>query len=277
MAKNKKKTLGIKTTRYFTKTCSNCKLEYPNWFTNCPKCGAAWDESEAEEIEESGELKKKTIKIVVKITEEDFDNKLEQVKLVFSADHGKSWYQMKMENQLDYFIAEIAEVPIGSLVIYYIEVSLINGEKVIENNDGNYYLYNVGMTEKMLQRTSTFKEERLESGKEAKEYDSSDEMRVEAHPPLIKESIGLNDSITPHKADNLKVISPIANLDKEKKISRDSFILPPIKPIDYKVEKNLTIFGTPQTQIDPDLRICPHCNSKIKKMWSTCPICGKSI
>ena len=50
MAKDKKKSLGIKTTRYFTKTCLKCNFEYPNWFTNCPKCGIAWDSVEAEKI-----------------------------------------------------------------------------------------------------------------------------------------------------------------------------------------------------------------------------------
>ena len=49
-----KKGLGIKTTRYFTKSCSKCSFEYPNWFTNCPKCGAAWDEMEAKAIRLSG-------------------------------------------------------------------------------------------------------------------------------------------------------------------------------------------------------------------------------
>ena len=38
-----------------------------------------------------------------------------------------------------------------------------------------------------------------------------------------------------------------------------------------------TIFGKPQTRIDPDLKVCTHCKSKIKKMWSICPICGKNI
>jgi predicted ATP-dependent serine protease len=41
-----KKGIGIKTTRYFTKNCSKCSYEYPNWFTNCPKCGVAWDDAE---------------------------------------------------------------------------------------------------------------------------------------------------------------------------------------------------------------------------------------
>ena len=86
MGKEKKKSLGIKTTRYFTKTCTKCKFEYPNWFTNCPKCGAAWDSVEAEKTTGAKEALKKTIKIIVKITEEDFNNTLERVKLIFSAD-----------------------------------------------------------------------------------------------------------------------------------------------------------------------------------------------
>lgn len=254
MAKDKKKTLGIKTTRYFTKTCSNCNLEYPNWFTNCPKCGVAWDEIEPEE---TGELKKKTIKIVVKITEEDFDNKLEQVKLIFSADHGKSWFQMKMENKLDYFIAEIAEVPIGSLIIYYIEVTLINGEKVVENNEGAYYFYNVGMAfEKIEKKTGVFMEER-------ETQDSSKRHLFKSNSSILHET-------TPKSGMNL-------DRELEKNVFKNSFIQPPIEPIDYEIQESFTIFGKPQTQIDPDLRICPHCNSKIKKMWSTCPICGKSV
>jgi len=279
MAKNKKKTLGIKTTRYFTKTCSKCKLEYPNWFTNCPKCGVAWDETKAKEIEETGEPIKKTIKIVVKITEEDFDNKLGLVKLIFSADNGKSWYQMKMENKLDYFIAEITEVPIGSLVIYYIEVIFVNGEKVIENNEGKYYLYNVGVNlEKKIQDTRAVEEQISQSGKEAEEYAINSESRVESHISLESEVIGKNSKI-PDVSNDLKIVKPVENLNIEtiKKNSKLSFIQPPVKPIDYNIEDSLTIFGRPQTQIDPELKICSNCNSKIKKMWSTCPICGKPI
>ena len=145
MGKDKKKTLGIKTSRYFTKNCTTCKFAYPNWFTNCPKCGAAWDSTKAvETVEEKGSLKK-TIKIVVKITEEDFNNTLERVQLIFSADHGKSWYRLRMEHELDYFIAEIADVPMGSIIIYYIEVLLAHREVVSEINEGNYFHYEVGI------------------------------------------------------------------------------------------------------------------------------------
>jgi hypothetical protein len=53
-----------------------------------------------------------------------------------------------------------------------------------------------------------------------------------------------------------------------------------LKPIYDKKPANsnkMTIFGTPQTQVDPNLKLCPHCNSKIKKMWSKCPLCGKDV
>ena len=52
----------------------------------------------------------------------------------------------------------------------------------------------------------------------------------------------------------------------------------PVKDISQvKESNNVTIFGKPQTMIDPDLKICVHCKSKIKRIWSTCPICGKNL
>ena len=257
MAKDKKKTIGIKTTRYFTKTCSKCNFEYPNWFTNCPKCGVAWDEAEIEEFEESGEPKKKTIKIVVKITEEDFDNKLDAVKLIFSADHGKTWYQMKMEIKMDYFIAEIVEVPIGSFIIYYIEVILVNGEIVIENNDGKYFVYKVGIPLEQTEKKPIKEEIKMKKAyirqamQKNQEYNLPTEKKVDSTGKLTKQMF-VKSTMIPQKSHQ-------------------------IKPIEYKIEDSTTIFGKPQTQIDPELKICPYCNSKIKKMWSTCPICGKPI
>ena len=50
-----------------------------------------------------------------------------------------------MEHELDYFIAEIADVPMGSIIIYYIEVLLAHGEVVTENNEGKYFHYEVGI------------------------------------------------------------------------------------------------------------------------------------
>ncbi|MFX1377201.1 MAG: hypothetical protein ACFFA0_15455 [Promethearchaeota archaeon] len=236
-----KKSLGIKTTRYFTKNCSKCGFEYPNWFTNCPKCGAAWDEMEAKAFYTPTDDQKKKIKIVVKITEDDFNKAILYVNLIFSADQGKSWYQMPMDAKMDYYIAEIDEIPVGSVVIYYIEVYLENGEKIIENNDSKYYYYKVGVPiggpeEKPSEsEKKAFKEQLKETPIDPQSY--------------YKDTYSLQDPVKSKMANNYSIQSP----------------------------KDSTIFGKPQTKIDPELKVCSYCNSKIKKMWSTCPICGKDL
>jgi len=258
MGKDKKKKLGIKTTRYFTKLCTNCMFEYPNWFTNCPKCGAAWDSVKAEKIVGQKEIQKKTIKIVVKITEENFNNTLERVQLIFSADHGKSWYRFQMEHELDYFIAEIAEVPMGSIIIYYIEVLLAHGETIIENNEGNYFYYEVGIPIE----NSEVNRQLPQQATVTSEYNEKPEVRKNS---LTKPNLNLQENLRDSSA-------PLSQIYINR---RD--IQPPQQPKRYSVDDNVTIFGKLQTQIDPELKICPYCNSKIKKLWSTCPICGKNL
>ncbi|MFX1396952.1 MAG: hypothetical protein ACFFAS_07890 [Promethearchaeota archaeon] len=226
--------IGIKTARYFTKKCSKCNTEYPNWFTNCPKCGTAWDEIKAKTTEKSEEYKK-NVKIVVKITEEDFNQEILDVKLVFSADQGKSWYQMKMTNEIDHYMAKLSKVPNNSVIIYYIELYLANGEKIVENNDEKYYYYRVGVA----------KEETKEEP-------------PEAYYEKMKENI---DSMTASPQDYYDI--PPEDLSEGERTSL--------------LQKNLTIFGKPQVAMDSSLKICSNCNSKIKKMWTTCPICGKEI
>jgi predicted oxidoreductase (fatty acid repression mutant protein) len=258
MGKDKKKTIGIKTTRYFTKNCTNCQFAYPNWFTNCPKCGATWNSAKAVEPVGEKEILKKTIKIVVKITEEDFNNTLERVQLIFSADHGKSWYRLRMEHELDYFIAEIADVPMYSIIIYYIEVLLAHGEVVVENNEGNYFHYEVGIPIEESEANRNI----LNKTAVSSEYNEKSEVAKNT----IEES-------------NLKIqekLTESATLPSQIYINNKK-IQPPQQPKSYSAEDNVTIFGKLQTQIDPDLKICPYCNSKIKKLWSTCPICGKNL
>ncbi|MFX1327655.1 MAG: hypothetical protein ACFE91_05855 [Promethearchaeota archaeon] len=256
-----KKTLGIKTTRYFTKNCSKCSFEYPNWFTNCPKCGAAWDDTEV--IPTAKEINKKTIKIVVKITEEDFNKSISFVNLIFSADQGTSWYQMEMEEKLDYYIAEIAEVPVGSIIIYYIEVYLEDGEKVIENNDGNYFFYKVGIS-----------------------IEEDEKKPPQPERAIIKDRIK-ETPIKPQKYHKPQTEIPKQKshvtqemLEKSNTIPQKQIRAPRssrLKVSDEYDLNNATIFGKPQTKIDPELKVCIHCNSKIKKMWSICPICGKNL
>ena len=250
MGKKKKSKLGIKTARFFTKTCSNCDNEYPNWFVCCPGCGTAWDKEERKEIVDSEKLTKKNVKIVVKITEEDFNEPISTVDLIFSGDQGQSWYKMKMEFKSDYFLAEIIEVPIGASIIYYIEVELKNGEKILENNDGEYFIYKVG-THEIEEPAEPLKEEKLgEIPSRPQEYFKPQESSFTT-PIINNQEIQNEENPAPEYIESPKEF--------------------------FKDSNDLTIFGIPQTEKDPDLKICPKCDSKIKKMWNICPICGHRI
>ena len=257
MGKEKKK-LGIKTTRYYTKQCDKCSFEYPNWFTNCPKCGSSWDNTEV--ISAPKEANKKTIKIVVKITEETFNKSIFTVNLIFSADQGKSWYQMEMDPKMDYFIAEIVEVPVGSVIIYYVEVYLEDGEKIVENNEGKYFFYKVGVPIGEAEPEATAQE----SEAIKKSIDQSTYKPQKYHKPPI-EAPPQKSSVTRETVEHFTAIPKEEIKSPEESISQE-----------YHMETT-TIFGKPQTEIDPELKICTHCNSKIKKMWSICPICGKAL
>ncbi|MFX1313345.1 MAG: hypothetical protein ACFFHD_12130 [Promethearchaeota archaeon] len=252
-----KKSLGIKTTRYYTKDCSKCGFEYPNWFTNCPKCGAAWDELVTKSFATHKETHKKTVKIVVKITEEDFNKTIKNVNLIFSADEGKSWYQMKMDKKIDYYIAEIAEIPIGSVIIYYIEVFLEDGEKIIENNDNQYYYYKVGFTVEEAEEKPSEKERK--------------KIEEEIKKSPIKPQKYYRETKEPKSHISKKMI------EQSTKTPEQNIQSSQVNDSKTPLSNNITIFGKPQTKIDPELKICSHCNSKIKKMWSICPICGKSL
>lgn len=257
MGKEKKK-FGIKTTRYYTKNCANCSFEYPNWFTNCPKCGASWNNTEI--VPAPKETNKKTIKIVVKITEETFNKAIFSVILIFSADQGKSWYQMEMDPKMDYYIAEITEIPIGSVIIYYVEVYLEDGEKIIENNEGKYFFYKVGVpieeseAEVSPQESEAIKKRIDQSTSKPRQYQK---------PPI--ETPSPRPRITREMFEQSTIIP-----QEKKKVPKQT------SSQEYTLQA-ATIFGKPQTEIDPELKTCSHCKSKIKKMWSICPICGKSL
>jgi len=182
------------------------------------------------------------------------------VNLIFSADQGKSWYQMEMESKMDYYIAEIAEVPIGSVIIYYVEVCLEDGERIIENNDNKYFFYKVGVP---LGETET-------------------ETPKPEHKVLEKNI--RETPIKPQKYTKPQVELPPEKTHVTREMVEKSTVIPqdqikaPVEENPYEYSKaEQTIFGKPQTQIDPELKVCIHCKSKIKKMWSICPICGKSL
>lgn len=252
----------IKTARYFTKTCSNCNTEYPNWFTNCPQCHQAWDEAKAQSEILKGE--RKDVKILVKIPVEGFSQPIDRVNLIFSGDKGKSWYRIKMNYKDDYYLGEIAEVPVASLILYYIEVILENGEKIIENNEGKFFLYRVGSKyEKQEEKTTKSEATKIQEGIDSAQKPPQDyyipEEKAEIKENPIFESSNFRPSVE-YSEDAVK--NTFISSEKIPKGNKDS---------------EMTIFGTPQTELDPNLKLCPHCQSKIKSFWSTCPICGVKI
>ena len=143
-----KKKFEIKTSKYFTKTREKCKKEYPSWFVSCPYCKAPWDQKKYEQEQQKGAKLKKDVKIMVKITEENFDEPIKKVNLKFSPNKGQSWYLLQMEEKSDnIYEAEVLEVPDETTLMYFIEVELTNNEIVIENNEGEYYHYKVSSSE----------------------------------------------------------------------------------------------------------------------------------
>lgn len=275
MGKKNKSKLGIKTSRYFTKECSNCGYEYPNWFVSCPKCGAAWDDTSIDDKA----FVKKNVKIVAKVTEEDFQEPIKDVNLIFSGDQGNSWYKMNMDFKSDYYVAEILEVPDGAQIIYYIEVILISGEKILENNEGKFFIYHVGGVERKKEiqpekRIAPKKEispqKKVVPKQEIPKGKSSPESVPEVQkvtPPQPKQYFKPSDSVSSSNK------SPEKSMDFSRKVTeyhKEPKKISPNRP-------NFTIFGEPQTEKETDLRICPNCDSKIKTMWTVCPICGHKL
>ena len=321
MAKKKEKlTAKIKTSRYWTKTCSNpkCNFEYPNWFTSCPKCHTSWTQSTSAVFDKMDKIpSKKTIKIVVKITDESPENPIIDVRLRFTADGGNSWFQVPMEKHQDFYLSEIEEMPLGSKVIYYIEAEDASGEIYIENNDGKYFAYYVETQPTVKQ--SAIKAQK-KTRQQQREGDVSDkpflyesqnfkktvnalekktqqivsQIQTQSKPPQeevifqdksqpqpVKKGSPLHPVKVPQKGSPIKKsqVQPVKIPQKSNSVltpPRQKITKPKVQePQQPKIQDNeLTIFGKPQRKIDENLKVCPNCQSKIKSVWTSCPICG---
>ncbi len=321
MAKKKEKlTAKIKTSRYWTKTCSNpkCNFEYPNWFTSCPKCHTSWTQSTSAVIDKMEKIpSKKTIKIVVKITDESPENPIIDVRLRFTADGGNSWFQVPMEKQQDFYLSEIEEMPLGSKVIYYIEAEDASGEIYIENNEGKYFAYYVGPQPAVKQSTVKSQKKTGQAPLEGEVLDKpflyesqnysntikalekkSKQLFSQTQTPrkLPQEQVIFQDKSQPQPVKKGSLLQPVKIPKKGSPLKKsqvqpvkipqksNSVQVPPrqeiIKqkvqePQQPKIQDNeLTIFGKPQRKIDENLKVCPNCQSKIKSIWTSCPICG---
>ncbi len=250
----------IKTTRYWTRKCSNCSFEYPNWFTVCPKCHVAWNGQSTDASSGTAQVKtsqvppveqekEKTIKIIAQLTEENV--KITKLTLFFSADNGISWFQMDMNRETDYFAADILNVPINSTIVYYLKVIDENGLEFIEDNNQNYYYYHVS---------------------EVMESEIPESM-----PPATKPT----DTPAPYMSQS----SAMESLPPSTNITENDMYIPPVPPKKEPLTSSSTqdtqqkpqgVVFTPldQVQRDDNLKLCPNCQSKIKADWGICPICG---
>jgi hypothetical protein len=229
----------LKTARYWTRKCPNCGFEYPNWFVSCPKCHAAWNEVKTDDFQAEvsqqppiQQTKEKTIKIIAQIAE--MESQIKELILIFSADNGISWFQMPMVYENDYFVAEIANVPISSVIIYYLKGTDDTNEEFIEDNNGEFYYYQV--TEEITQNSS---------------------------PP----DKTMDKSITPNKIErDLSPVAPTTNYSELQTKRKNTQAI--------KKESDVIFSPLNELRKDTNLKACPSCNSKIKTDWSVCPICG---
>lgn len=293
MAKKQILPKRIKTSRYWTKSCNNCGLEYPNWFTSCPKCKTQWVKPTSAAAEVITQLPaRKTIKIVVKITDESIDNPIVEVNLIFTADGGHSWFKVPMEKKQDYYISEVEEMPLGSDVIYYIEAQDTTGDIIVENNDGEYFYYHVGPQTPEEQAALERQVQLLEnpSASQSKPFLLEKREKTpapsEANTPnyTIKKPIAPTQSMHPMDTGPKPATKStkhgaqsglLEELKQKMPRTPQPYEGKPDRPATINSADDLTIFGKPQTQVEDDLKICSNCQSKIKSLWTSCPICGQ--
>lgn len=246
MAKKK-----IKTSHYFTRTCANCGFEMANWFVQCPKCHHVWN-SPNEEItqenyipsEENLKTKQKMVRIIAQLTEEDV--KIKEMSIYFSSDNGISWFSMPMLRENDYFVAEIEDIPNGATIIYYLKGLDENGIEFTEDNNSEYYYYFVG--------------------DESAKQQQKNEPVTQNSPPITKMKETPEDIPVPIKTPNQ--LNPSIENNQNNQIEH--------KKSEPQKKNDSAFIFTPLNQVkkDVNLKICPKCNSKIKKDWAVCPICG---
>ncbi|MBD3188947.1 hypothetical protein GF325_19125 [Candidatus Bathyarchaeota archaeon] len=124
------------------KTCDICGNKVPFWFVICPKCNQGFQSSKqpTTTIIKLGKI----IKVIARIHQAKDDFRLfHEVMLYFSVDNGISWKQSAMKPAKDAYIVEIAGIPNGATILYYIEAKDIAGKILVEDNNGKHFTFNV--------------------------------------------------------------------------------------------------------------------------------------
>lgn len=251
MAKDKAR--KIKTSRYWTRTCEKCQYEFPNWFVQCPRCKHVWGEkpndnvqSQSVKVDSTKQSNLKTVRIIANIDEEEA--KISSLTIYFSGDNGISWFQMPMVRENDYFVAEIQNVPTHSTIIYYLKGVDQTGMEFIEDNNAEFYYYNVF---EEIEEESMYSEKKEQRSTEPPQFSKD-------VAPLLKE---IKEDI---EEGPVQISTPSFNQQSERPASQ------------YKPNTSGGVVFTPLNQVKKDvkLRECPNCKSKVKSDWAACPICG---
>ncbi|MHA1681589.1 MAG: hypothetical protein ACTSUE_11315 [Promethearchaeota archaeon] len=128
-------------TRLGRRTCKNCGNKTPFWYVTCPKCNEPLD---ANNSCTTFSKKGKIIRIVTRINQHIETFRLfNKVILYYSTDNAISWKEVQMKPKKELYFAELMDIPQGANITYYIEANDISGKKVIEDNGGNFFTYNL--------------------------------------------------------------------------------------------------------------------------------------
>jgi hypothetical protein len=280
---------NIKTSRYWTRTCPNCQFEYPNWFTNCPRCKATWQGEGATETQVAneaqptgGQATEKTIRIIAQLTEDDV--KIRELNMFFSADNGISWFSMPMVREEDYFVAEIANVTSNSTIVYYLKGLDEKGVEFIEDNNADFYYYYIGEMEPKpagkAQESPIQKQVSSGSQGVSEIYKSSPQagaantlFQSTQKPSSEGKAVSVQKNQTGGDKP-MQIAAPPEFFSQNNSIQSKSNQPAEDKQAQPNIGNGIQFTPLNQTKKDGNLKICPNCKSNVKSQWSVCPICG---
>ncbi len=124
-----------------------------------------------------------------------------QLFLIFSVDNGVKWYEVEMKQNPPHYIVKLPDQPVGLKILYMFKAIGQDGEEFVENNQGQYYTYIVGVNAEIASKSSSesVSNERIESETE----ELKDNSKPNSTP--IKESE--NEIPAFPEFDNAKILS----------------------------------------------------------------------
>lgn len=114
----------------------------PFWYVACPKCNkpVVSDNLARGACVVGG----KNVRIVGKIENElDGFMLIIDVTMYYSTDNGISWREVEMKASGENYVGEIHGLPENARILYFLEATDIAGRTLVQDNDGEYFTYQV--------------------------------------------------------------------------------------------------------------------------------------